>query len=66
MGDDRHLLLLVAHTVAEDDEAGQPVEVIHIISARRPTGRKGDVMKKDADIVRFAVDPANLPPLTDA
>ena len=29
------LLLLVAHTVAEDDEAGQPVEVIHIISARR-------------------------------
>lgn len=30
-----YLLLLVAHTVAEDDEAGQPVEVIHIISARR-------------------------------
>lgn len=56
MGDDRHLLLLVAHTVAEDDEAGQPVEVIHIISARRSTGRKGDVMKKEADIVRFAVE----------
>lgn len=30
-----HLLLLVAHTVSEDDTEGQPIEVIHIISARR-------------------------------
>lgn len=30
-----HLLLLVAHTVAETDEDGHQVEVIHIISARR-------------------------------
>jgi uncharacterized DUF497 family protein len=30
-----HLLLLVAHTVREEDEDGEQVEVIHIISARR-------------------------------
>jgi len=30
-----HLLLLVAHTVWEEDEAGNTVEVIHIISARK-------------------------------
>ncbi|GFE77280.1 BrnT family toxin [Novosphingobium sp. TCA1] len=30
-----HLLLLVAHTVAEDDDDGEYVEVIHIISARK-------------------------------
>src|SRR3546814_1354352 len=29
-----HLLLLVAHTVAEDDDDGEYVEIIHIISAR--------------------------------
>lgn len=28
-------LLLVAHTVTEDDEDGRPVERIHIISARK-------------------------------
>jgi uncharacterized protein len=28
------LLLLVAHTVRDDDEDGQPIEVIRIISAR--------------------------------
>ncbi|ALR19127.1 BrnT family toxin [Sphingobium baderi] len=30
-----HLLLLMAHTVAEDDDDGEYVEVIHIISARK-------------------------------
>ncbi len=30
-----HLLLLVAHTVAEDDDDGEHVEIIHIISARK-------------------------------
>lgn len=30
-----HLLLLVAHTVAEEGENDEYVEVIHIISARR-------------------------------
>src|SRR3546814_21161977 len=29
-----HLLLLVAHTVAEDDDDGESVEILHIISAR--------------------------------
>src|SRR5271170_5228996 len=28
------LLLLIAHTVRDDDEDGQPIEVIRIISAR--------------------------------
>src|SRR3546814_20552504 len=30
-----HLLLLVAHTVAEDDDDGEYAEIIHIISARK-------------------------------
>ena len=30
-----HLLLLVAHTIYEDDEDGVEVEIIRIISARR-------------------------------
>jgi uncharacterized DUF497 family protein len=30
-----HLLVLVAHTARDDDEDGQPIEVIRIISARR-------------------------------
>src|SRR3546814_9288550 len=30
-----HLLRLVAHTVAEDDDDGEYVEIIHIISARK-------------------------------
>ena len=29
-----HILLLVAHTIREGEEEGQPVEVIRIISAR--------------------------------
>jgi|ERR1022692_1070127 uncharacterized DUF497 family protein len=29
-----HLLLLVAHTIRDDDEGGQPIEIIRIISAR--------------------------------
>jgi uncharacterized protein len=33
------LLLLVAHTIREEDEDGEPVEVIRIISAR-PADRK--------------------------
>lgn len=30
-----HLLLLVAHTIQENDEDGQPAEIIRIISARK-------------------------------
>ncbi|MGZ0073906.1 BrnT family toxin [Sphingobium limneticum] len=30
-----HLLLLVAHTVVEQDDDGEYVEIIHIISARK-------------------------------
>lgn len=33
-------LLLVAHTVREDDENGRPVEVIRIVSARAATRRE--------------------------
>ena len=33
-------VLLVAHTVTEDDDDGEPVEVIRIISARRATPRE--------------------------
>lgn len=29
-----HLLLLVAHTIRDEDEGGRPVEVVRIISAR--------------------------------
>ncbi|WP_039889151.1 BrnT family toxin [Acidiphilium sp. PM] len=32
---DGYCLLLVAHTVYEDDSEGQPVEIIRIISARK-------------------------------
>jgi uncharacterized protein len=37
---DGHLLLLVAHTVWEEDEDGETVEIIHIISARRAERRE--------------------------
>ena len=30
-----HLLVLVAHTIRDEEEDGQPIEVIRIISARR-------------------------------
>jgi uncharacterized DUF497 family protein len=33
-------VLLVAHTITEDDEDGKPVEVIRIISARRATPKE--------------------------
>ena len=33
-------VLLVAHTITEDDDDGEPVEVIRIISARRATSRE--------------------------
>lgn len=33
-------VLLVAHTITEDDEDGTPVEVIRIISARRATPKE--------------------------
>lgn len=33
-------VLLVAHTITEDDDEGEPVEVIRIISARRATPRE--------------------------
>ncbi len=29
-----HVLLLVCHTIRDEDESGQPVEIIRIISAR--------------------------------
>ena len=29
-----HVLLLVAHTIRDEDEDGQPIEIIRIISAR--------------------------------
>jgi uncharacterized DUF497 family protein len=32
---EKHLLLLVAHTVADEDHDGEYVEVVHIISARK-------------------------------
>ena len=34
------VVLLVAHTIAEDEEKGEPVEEIRIISARRATRRE--------------------------
>jgi uncharacterized protein len=34
------LLLLIAHTIGEDEEDGQPIEVIRIISARIATGKE--------------------------
>jgi uncharacterized DUF497 family protein len=34
-----HAILLVAHAVREDDQGGEPIEVIRIISAR-PADRK--------------------------
>ncbi len=34
------VILVVAHTVAEDDEHGGSVEIIRIISARRATPRE--------------------------
>lgn len=33
-------LLLVAHTITEDDDDGEPVEIIRIISARRATPKE--------------------------
>jgi len=30
-----HVLLLVAHTIRDEDESGQPIEIIRIISARK-------------------------------
>jgi uncharacterized protein len=37
---DGHSLLLVAHTLWEEDESGEAVEVVHIISARRAERRE--------------------------
>ena len=37
---DGHLLLLVAHTVWEEDGHGEAIEVIHIISARKAERRE--------------------------
>src|SRR3546814_17857779 len=36
-----HLLLLVAPTVADDDDAGEYVELIHITSDERRVGKEG-------------------------
>ena len=34
---DGHVLLLVAHTLRDEDEDGQPIEIVRLISARRAT-----------------------------
>lgn len=34
------VILVVAHTIAEDDADGEPLEIIRIISARRATPRE--------------------------
>lgn len=39
-------VLLVAHTVTEEDTDGKLIKTIGIISARRATRSEGDVMKK--------------------
>jgi uncharacterized protein len=35
-----YVLLLVAHTIREEEENGQPTEIIRIISARRATRKE--------------------------
>lgn len=57
---DRLLLLLVAHTIDDVDEHGEPLEIIRIISARRATPKEGESMGKD---VSYTFE--TLPPLTD-
>jgi uncharacterized protein (DUF4415 family)/uncharacterized DUF497 family protein len=54
------LILLVAHA---SQEAAQGAEVVRILSAREPLGRKGDAMSKKST-VSYAFDPNNPPPLT--
>ena len=41
------LLLLVAHTIQDDDEDGVPVEFIRIISAREATRRERQKYERD-------------------
>ncbi len=35
-----YVLLLVAHTIREEEENGQPIEIVRIISARRATRKE--------------------------
>jgi uncharacterized protein len=42
-----HLLLLVAHTVFDDEGHGQVVEVIRIVSARRADRRERQRYEED-------------------
>jgi uncharacterized protein (DUF4415 family) len=60
---DGYVLLLVAHTIRDDDEAGRPVEIIRIIRRDKLIETKDDAMNKK--VVRRDVDLANLPALTD-
>ena len=55
----RYLLLLVAHTVRDDQDGS---EIIRIISARRAEPKKRNAMSK---MVHYEVDLNKLPPLTD-
>jgi hypothetical protein len=61
---DGYGVLLVAHTVLDEDKDGEAVEIFRIISAEPPIGWKGDDMKKQ--LVGYESDLANLPPLTHA
>ena len=42
-----HLLLLVAHTVFDDEDDGQAVEIIRIVSARRADRRERQRYEED-------------------
>jgi uncharacterized protein (DUF4415 family) len=54
-----YLLVLVAHTVLDDEDGN---EVIRIISASRAEPKERNTMSK---IVRYEMDLSNPPPLTD-
>ena len=55
-----YLVLLVAHTVGEDDDS---IEIIRIILARAADRKERNTMK--TKIVKREIDLQNLPPLTD-
>jgi len=57
-----HTLLLVAHTIREEDEEGQPIEVVRIISARSADRKERQAMSKK--LVKRTIDLANPPALT--
>jgi uncharacterized protein (DUF4415 family)/uncharacterized DUF497 family protein len=55
-------LMLVAHTIENADEDGQPIRLFVSFQPERLTEKKGDAMSKK--FVRQSVDLNNLPPLT--